>query len=332
VVKSFLGENHVHSALMLHNLGVSSYYAGDKEAGIQMITDATKPVKASFGPSFPVLLNMYDNLGRFVAEKNPEEGIAYLEKARDFRFQSLGKRHPKLAGGLYLLAKEYFELNRLEETQRGIQQGLIASTRSFSDSSFTANPSLDDAISLSHLIRLLHLKAEVLEQQGQMENSSETYTLAIDALNLLRNQVYKTSGKASLQEDALSLLANAAEHYHKKLTFAADELTARDMNPLFSVVQQGKAALLTDHLRNDRAIRFGGLPNDLRERELTLQSDIAFYQNKLAEQQVKGPGADSVLIARWQKKSLDLEYEQRQLRDQLERRYPAYYELKYNIT
>ncbi|MEZ4684576.1 MAG: tetratricopeptide repeat protein [Bacteroidia bacterium] len=327
-LEKMLGADHPFTALTMHNLGFSAYYSGEKERGKALVAAAIDILEKRFGTSYPTLLNMYENLGRFISDEDLERGIALLEKARDLRFKALGKRHPRLAQGLEALGRLLLRADRTEEAAAAIQQGIIAATRSFADSSFTQNPELDDAISLSHLMRLLHLKAQVLETQGLLEASSQSYELAIKALNLLRNQVYQASGKASLQEDALSLLSDAAGHYYRKM----DQGDEAALNSLFSVVQQGKAALLTDHLRNDRAIRFGGLPPDLRGQELSMQSDLSFYQNKIAEQRIKGPEADSALLARLLAKSLDIEHRQRQLRLKLERHYPDYFELKYNVS
>ena len=176
-------------------------------------------------------------------------------------------------------------------------------------------------------MRLLHLKATIQDDEGNYIASRATYSLAIESLNALRNQFYQAKGKANLQEEALSLLADAANSTWR----AWNEFGKRaDLEALYSVVQQGKSALLTDHLRNNRALRFGGLPESVLQQEQQLQSDLVFYQTKIAEERGKGAKKDSALLERWLGKSLSIETSQRQLAAQLEREYPAYFNLKYD--
>ncbi|MFK7971837.1 MAG: CHAT domain-containing protein [Bacteroidia bacterium] len=323
----FLGPEHPYTAFTQQNLGFSSFHSGEKVRGIALVEEAIGVLSKRYPPSFAPLIDMYENLGKFTMEEDTEKGFTLIKKARDMRLKALGVHHPRQAKGLQLLAGYQLEDGRIDSAARSVQQGIMAACNSFENSDFSANPDLDDAISLAHLMRLLHLKARIQQMRGNLRESQQTYTLAIESLNLLRNQFYQAAGKANLQEEALELLADAAICHHAIWEESQKE---SDLNGLSAVVQQGKAALLTDHLRNDRALRFGGLPDSLRKKELRLQSDLVFYQTKIAEEKGKGARKDSARVERWLAQTLEIEQSQRQLQQRLERNFPAYYSLKYN--
>ena len=73
------------------------------------------------------------------------------------------------------------------------------------------------------------------------------------------------------------------------------------------------------------------VPDQLREKEKSIKAQLIFYERKIFEEQTKGNQQDSVKTGRWKQSLADFRSQYEQLRFQIKKEYPDYFNLKYDL-
>ena len=89
-----LGDDHSTTLVCLNNLGMAQADSGDFQGAIDTLRQVEERRIASKDASHPGVISVQTNLaGLYLHVGNPEEGIAYLEKARKSSLEVLGPDH-----------------------------------------------------------------------------------------------------------------------------------------------------------------------------------------------------------------------------------------------
>jgi hypothetical protein len=99
----------------------------------------------------------------------------------------------------------------------------------------------------------------------------------------------------------------------------------------FELAEKSKGALLLDALAEASARRFAGIPDTVLTREQQLRLDLASYEQRISEAQVGDIPVDSAQVDQWKARVFTLTRDYQMLLANLERDYPAYYRLKYDV-
>ena len=96
----------------------------------------------------------------------------------------------------------------------------------------------------------------------------------------------------------------------------------------FRSAEKSKAFTLSQALNESRAKQFAGLPDSLVEKEKYLKIDLAFYEEQLYKAKNK---KDTARITMYQNYLFDRKMQYDSLIQHLEKNYPNYYQLKYDL-
>jgi CHAT domain-containing protein/tetratricopeptide (TPR) repeat protein len=100
-------------------------------------------------------------------------------------------------------------------------------------------------------------------------------------------------------------------------------LKLKDYDAALAFAESSKAFNLLSEIQNNRAKRFGGVPDTLLARERSLKSTIAFWQKIALD-----PATDSTRIAQSRNGLFQAKQDFEGFQKQLEKNYPKYYNLK----
>ncbi len=208
------------------------------------------------------------------------------------------------------------------------QKALVENHANFKDSlNYLVNPSLvgiDDPI---YFLKTMREKAKVLstfmDQPAQMEAALEGYQLVAQWIDTL--QVSYTS-----ETSQLDWSTKFKEIYGEAITIAYQQYqTTQDPKYLelaFSFSEKSKNAILLETLKSNEGKSQAGIPDSLIQKEKDLNLDIVFYEKKLEQVKEKKDTAKIKLYQKYLTKSrLNLV----DLKEQLEKDYPKFYDLKY---
>ncbi|MEO0581407.1 MAG: CHAT domain-containing protein, partial [Bacteroidota bacterium] len=177
---------------------------------------------------------------------------------------------------------------------------------------------LVESNSQTALIAYLTSKAKTLHhiylrdhEQADLDLSRETYELAIDLIDRLRQEFQDADSK-------LFLLNEAMDTYEGAISAA---LTAGDLTRAFQISEKSKSTLLYTAMRGQQAKSYAQIPEDLLEEEYFLNEEIAYLEHQLSAR-----ADDTELMTRLTIAKTQLE----QVMKKIETAYPEYYRLKYD--
>ncbi|MGC9471653.1 MAG: CHAT domain-containing protein [Bacteroidales bacterium] len=285
-------------------------------------------------PAGQDLVMAYLSYGLFLTDRvgAKEEGKNIYLKALSISRQHLGEKNPTTAQAWTNLAGIYGLQEKYDSALYCYQQALIALAEDFADLDITRNPSLEEVRHLPGFLSTIRRKAATLKSLSEktgdircLEWSIQTYELAIEGIEKLRNQ-FQT------EESKLFLADNARETYYGAITSALEHyrLTGlrASLEKAYAFTERSKASVLISSLQNMEALETGGIPEEVRLAELNLKREIARNQELLYEEEKKAD-PDTSWISEQKQVILDLVRQQDSLIGELERSYPEYYALKY---
>ncbi|GJM35871.1 MAG: hypothetical protein DHS20C18_48720 [Saprospiraceae bacterium] len=274
------------------------------------------------------------NLGlSYQQNQNFLQAEAYFLRALDIVHQKVGKRHPTAGKIQKLLAELCLETEKQDEAFRWVQNAEKAFLLKV-DTTQTTIP-LQMISDLPSYIATLELTGAIkLQQYNTTADISDLYR-ANEALR--KGLMYSDSLKVMLHTN--SDLQHAQRQVYSLSEKALNGLfllwqqTCEDqyLQEAFVFFEKSKSAWLRTSARDQYAKLFAGIPQAVIERELTLKTQLAFYQNLKKNYHPALAESDSFKVAIWQDRIIQTKYQLDSLLEHLEKRYPSYYKLKYDF-
>jgi CHAT domain-containing protein len=165
-------------------------------------------------------------------------------------------------------------------------------------------------------------------QLGDLEFAASTYELAGQLIDQMRSGYKAEGSKLFLAEKATDIYDQAIQR-----SLQAYAATQRDehKDTAFRFAERSKAGIMLDALSEAEAKQFAGIPDSLLQKERQWRVDLAFYDGKLADEQLQNEAPDSANLAALKDKVFNLKQVYDALLQRFEKEYPAYYNLKYQI-
>lgn len=168
--------------------------------------------------------------------------------------------------------------------------------------------------------------------------SSQVSNYLLEALENLKKsaKLIDQSRNSYLSIESKLLLAeNESEVYEMGFSCAYQlfEITKNDkyLNDAFYFAEKGKSSVLSGAITEERAKSFANIPAHLIQKEQALKRELAFYNEKIYTENTKRK-PDTIKLATWKNYLFDYSRENEELKQLLERQYPAYFKLKYKDT
>jgi CHAT domain-containing protein/tetratricopeptide (TPR) repeat protein len=289
------------------------------------------------GPDHYLLSYYYLSYGNFLtSEGRNEEAKKYLESALNIRIKCLGEKHYLTSEAYRYVGRCYMKMKDYKQTLKYFQRGLISVAPEFGNMDYSSNPRISDNINFLAFLKLLKDKALTLEQMGRgksrgelnpywLDASYNAYQSAVDVILRLQNEWLTEDSRLYLSENEnetfLALIHVSLDLY--EMTGKEEYLTAG-----FETAEKMKYSTLLAVLHDQKALEEGKVPEELKNLDYQIRRELAAY-NDLISNEFKKEYPDSIKIRNWNKKIYDLGNEREKLIQQLSRKYPEYYSLKY---
>ena len=270
--------------------------------------------------------------------KNFTKAYFYFQIALDLLEDQSDKseyQHRK-AGILVQLGLASVEQTELKQALDHFQKALQCLTVGFQPKNLSQNPTIQSFTIPLEGIRVLKAKAKTFrtlytyeQSNAQLIAAIKTYQLASNLIEKCRQTILTSGSKQQLTGAALPIyeggIQTALELY--ELSQNTDYL-----HKAFAFAERNKSILLLESVKEKLARNYGDLPNELKEKEYNLRTDIAFY-GQLLQTKTKLPSIPEMpLFKVWQQHLFHLKKEYTQLTRLLEKKHPKYYRLKYATT
>ena len=230
------------------------------------------------------------------------------------------------------MARLYLKQKEWKRVLNYCQLSLTSLINNFNDTNIYLNPLLKNMNSKIELLKTLELKANTLNKyygiNHKVQNlihSYETYKLAIDLIDTLHQKYLTEQSDQNLNERSVHIYQKAIEVSNQLYNLNHDTKYAFKT---FKLTEKSKAFTLSQALNESRAKQFAGLPDSLIEEEQNLKIDLAFYEEQLYKAKNK---KDTARITMYQNYLFDRKVQYDSLIQHFEKKYPNYYQLKYDL-
>ncbi|HRI61902.1 MAG TPA: CHAT domain-containing protein, partial [Saprospiraceae bacterium] len=265
---------------------------------------------------------VYAMMGRY------PQATAYLKRA----IERYDPKHPNFGKACRYMGFVFQRQGNLRGALAWQQKALQALTDSFPYQDILANPAVQRVNSYSDFLFALREKAETLHQLAKkeqkpqfLEASLATYDVAMGLLDTMRAE-YQEGSRQFWNREARPIVEGAIG---TALEMSQNTGDVKYLEQAFRYAEKSKALLLAEALRESAAKQKAGIPDELLQKEKDLKIDIAFYKRQIFREQQK-TAADTSKILLWQKEVLDRRRAYEALLTELEKSYPAYYQIKYS--
>jgi len=331
------GEKHAETAMAYHNIAANYLGRREFDQALVFYKKALSIRVATLGEQHPDVASTYNGIGEvYVGKKRYDLALDAHEKSLAIKLAVFGD-HSKVAKNYMDIGDVHAEKGDFTQAIAFYQRAVDADLLTPSAATLDTNLNFDNALSGGLLLNALVRKADSFVQryvkQAQksfhdLETAVSTYQLASRLIDHMRSGYKAEGSKLFLEETATEIYDNAIQ-----AALLLDRTTPADENKnlAFLFAEKSKAGVMLEALSEAKAKQFAGIPDSLLAKEKQLRIDLAFYDKRLNEEQLKRQDADSAKIDLWQDKVFSLKQGYDVLLERFGSEYPDYYNLKYQI-
>ena len=323
-------ENHATIANAYTNIALIQLGQLQYEIALENLEKALQIRKAVYGEEHPNEAFTYNSMAQvYKAMGQNEKTLQLFDKALKIYEKNYGTKHPEIANTYNQMATVYLGQKSYDKAAVFCQKALIANSLDFDDADIRNNPNIANNYNPTIFLSSLLLKAKIFEELHFSKTLKlRDIKLALACLQRCDELIAHLRRLSSNKNDKLALGATAAEVYEDAiqlcLHLAEVTLARKKYEQLaFDFAEKSKSAVLLNAISDANAKEFAGLPPAVLEQEKNLKVEIAFYEQKLGE---KGQNEQAV-----RNKLFDLNQSYDNFIKELEKKYPAYYDLKFNV-
>jgi len=179
---------------------------------------------------------------------------------------------------------------------------------------------------LTQKIENLHNRYAKTSELKYLQEAVQTSKSAFNLFDVIRTDYEGEGTKQYLIDEHYSLF-NTTINVYEQLHLRTQE--NQYIEQAFLIAERGKSALLLEAVKNADARAFAGIPPESLEKERALRIDIAYLEKQLYEEENAGDDKDQVIIDNINSSIFDKKAVYSDLIKEFERKYPDYYQLKY---
>jgi CHAT domain-containing protein len=213
------------------------------------------------------------------------------------------------------------------------QKGIINLSNGFNEPNPLMNPDPDQIVNKISGLQLLKSKTSCLFKSYVSSSDINFLKAAINTTQLSIHLIDDLRNSYLTRESKLELASHEDETYKSVLDmcFLAYKLTGDSKYSYlaFTIAEKTKSSVLLSFLREMEAKEFGGIPDELLNKERVLSKRIAFYKENIYEENQNNV-PDSIKIRTWEIYLFQEQREHTELIQLFEKQYPDYFSLKYN--
>jgi CHAT domain-containing protein len=328
------GKSHPKLAITNTNLGLAYLTIELYGDAINYFETALTIWSTLYPGNHPSKALVLTNIGRTYAKMgDAKTAMRFYEDALTMYRSVHGEKHPDIASTLNLIGNQLLASQKTDAALDHFQQALQANSADFNSFDWNENPEGVQYYNGVVLLYSLMYKGQALEarhftqtlRQRDLVTALQTLQVSDKLVDQLRKQSTHESDKISVGAIANEIYADGVRisTYLSHASFR-DRKQYRELS--FYFAEKSKSAVLLDAISDTNAKSFAGIPNHVLEQEAEIKASLAVINQKLAEM----PAASEREKLRNEAFVLNQHYQQ--FISNLEREYPAYFNLKFNTT
>jgi CHAT domain-containing protein/Tfp pilus assembly protein PilF len=326
------GENHPTTANTYNNLAIVYEKEARYEEALENFDKVLTIRQKVYGTEHPNIAFAYASIAEtYFEQDNYFEALEYYKKALAIYQKNYGEKHPEIANMLNQIGVIYLRQNQYNQALEYYQKAICANIPAYCSADIYTNPAMKEYYNARILLNSLLIKAQGLEARHFAKSLKlKDLSFALQTLETCDQLIEQIRQVNTNQSDKIALGILAAEVYEDgiRVCLAISEVVLNKKTyteKAFYFAEKSKSAVLLAAISETDAKEFANIPLNLLEQERQLKSDIAYYEQKLAEK----PEAQLEKNYRETLFALNRNYED--FTKNLEQKFPEYFNLKYNV-
>ncbi len=325
--------NHPSIAIAYTNIGILYKNKNEFTLALDNFEKAIQIYTSIYQDNHPSLAFVNSNIAQvFMSKNSNEKAKEFLIQAKNIYEKSYGKKHPELARIHILLGNINLKEGKIKQALIDYQLALVANSILFDDLNINLNPSTNDCYNKLLLINILTQKAKAIEshyytkslKKTELLQAAKIYQICDTAIVALRQNLVNKSDKIQLGAYANDVYEFAIE---TNLQLAEVSLFKNKyLEWAFYYNEKSKASVLIESIADANAKQFAGIPDSLLAKEKSLQLEISYVLQQIAQKQNFVPEKELL------NKLFVLKNQFSQFTERLKIDYPDYFNLKFAFT
>lgn len=285
------------------------------------------------GMNHPNKAFVYSSIAQVYEDK--KEYLPALENANSALFiyqEAYGEKHPNTAACYTLLGSIYSDQGEYTKALSNFQQALISNCSNFSTTDYNVNPSVKEYFDGQLLLSTLSHKAITLHKR-EVEKTLriKDLTLALSTYQSCDTLIDRLRQTRTGKNDKIALGAYSYQVYDGsvELCLILSQNTAHKRKYLelsYYFIERSKATVLQESIAEAKAKNFAGIPDTEIKKEDEFKTTISYLEQRMA----KGINEEAMMKS-VSSQLFETKRNYEAFITSLEKNYPAYYNLKYNI-
>ncbi|MBC8110475.1 MAG: CHAT domain-containing protein, partial [Verrucomicrobia bacterium] len=333
IYQKMYGENHPKIAITYNNIAFVNLEEKKYEDALKNFRQALAIRQNLNESDHPNTAFIYTNMGRiFEAQQDFKKALSYQQQALEIYQKSYGNKHPEVAHTHNFIGNIFQKEGKFAESLATYQLALLANCPGFESNNIYDNPYSRQFYNPNLLLNTLLYKAQALENQYTNKTlKRQELDLSLKTLQICDTLIDNIRRTRTNKSDKLALGKVANEVYEQGIftSLLLKNVVVKKQSYLeqaFYFAEKSKSAVLSESIADTKAKNFAGIPENVLDNEKQLKADIAFYELKLAEK------PDAKVENDFRNKLFDLNRRYETFVKDLEKNYPKYFNLKYNIA
>ncbi|WP_375560307.1 CHAT domain-containing protein [Bernardetia sp. OM2101] len=267
----------------------------------------------------------------------------YFEQAEDYEKQALkiyqnnyGKKHPDIATVYNQLGTIYEAKEKFSKALDFYQKALQANTVKFESNKTDTNPLPTDYLNADILLLSLSLKARTLERKynektlllKDLKDAIQTLLVADKLIENIRNLRINKQDKIALGNRATEIYEIGLRIAYTISEFPLQKQKYKEQ--AFYFAERNKASVLLAAIADTKAKHFAGIPDSLLEKEQTIQTQIAYFEQQIQSYPISNTTLQDSDLIYLRSQLINYQTQAKEFTSLLEKQYPNYFSLKYN--
>ena len=332
IYTDLLDDNHPKIAQCYNNLALAHDELGNYDEALDYLDKVLEVWNQTYQNEHPNKAFTHLSIGRvFYNREEYTPAIESLEKALKSYLALYGDKHPEIANTYNLLGGVYFAQGNFEQSIDNYNNAVYANLYDQKSTDVYSTPDLTAYYNADVLLVSLQKKSDAFEALHYNKTLKlRELKAALSHLEAADKLISRIRKIRLGEKDKLKLSEKATEVYQAgvELCYRISDVTINKkyyLEKAFDFAERSKSSTLLSAIQDTNAKQFSGIPNDLLEQEIKLKSDIAFYEQKLAESNGNSNEEQEI-----KSKLLSLNSDYNTFIKELENKYPKYYNLKFN--
>jgi CHAT domain-containing protein len=333
IYQKIYGDNHPKTAITYNNIALMNLEEKKYEAALKNFRQALAIRQNLNEADHPNTAFIYTNMGRiFETQEDYEKAFTYQQQALEIYQKSYGSKHPEVAHTYNFIGNIFQKKGKFAKSLATYQLALLANCPGFESENIYDNPNSRQFYNPNLLLNTLLYKAQALENQYTNKTlKRQDLNLSLKTLQICDTLIDNIRRTRTNKSDKLALGIVANEVYEQGIftsLLLKDVVVKKQfyLEQAFHFAEKSKSAMLSASIADTKAKSFAGIPEKVLDNEKQLKADIAFYELKLAEK------PDAKVENDFRNKLFDLNRRYETFIKDLEKNYPDYFNLKYNIA